>query len=207
MLVNVLTFSKMGCLRYIEEGAMRSDDRKLLEKAQAGSDCAFEKLIRKYDRKITQVICSLVGDAEDVRDLYQETFLRVYRSLPTFRYESDFYTWIYRIAVNLCLNHLRSRKRHPVVLDSPLDDGRILPNVPARSTPEDDLMNKELGTAIADALITLSPRQRIVFTLKHYEGRKLKEIADMIGCSENAAKNALFRATQKLRKLLAEYRE
>ena len=186
---------------------MRSDDRKLLEKAQAGSDRAFEKLIRKYDRRITQVICNLVGDAEDVRDLYQETFLRVYRSLPTFRYESDFYTWIYRIAVNLCLNHLRARKRHPVVNDSPLDDGRILPNVPARSTPEDDLMNKELGTAISDALTTLPPRQRIVFTLKHYEGRKLKEIADMIGCSENAAKNALFRATQKLRKLLAEYRE
>src|SRR5580693_10147868 len=90
-----------------------ADDRTLIERAQAGDRSAFELLVQRYDRQVLRLALNVVGSAEDARDVYQEAFLKIYRNLRSFRFECAFYTWIYRIVTNICLDHLRRRRSHP----------------------------------------------------------------------------------------------
>src|SRR5690349_20045430 len=90
-----------------------ADDRILIERAQAGDRPAFELLVQRYDRQVLRLALNVLGSAEDARDVYQEAFLKIYRNLPSFRFECAFYTWIYRIVTNICLDHLRRRRSHP----------------------------------------------------------------------------------------------
>ena len=191
-----------------------SDEEKLLiEHAQGGDREAFEELIRRHDRDILRLAFHMLGNREEAREVFQETFLKAYRSLSRFRFESSFYTWIYRIVTNLCLDHLRKKQVRkedaPVAVDSSGQEHDLLDQVPdgrAAANPERDLMRRELGSHINRALERLTPRERMVFELKHYHGLKLRTVGDILNTTEETAKNTLFRATQKLRGALADMR-
>ncbi len=191
----------------------RVDDTSLIRLAQRGDRAAFEALVRQYDQQVLRLALNISGSPQDAQDIYQEAFLKAYRHIGNFRFECSFYTWIYRIVTNLCLDHLRKRKTRKedsaVVTDSrgeEYDRMDSVPDVRAGSHPEKDFMRRELNARIAQALQHLTARERMVFELKHYQGLKLRTIGDMLNTSEETAKNTLFRATQKLRSSLSEMR-
>ncbi len=193
--------------------AARVDDYKLIRAAQQGDTSAFEDLVRQYDRAVLRLAVHITGSQEDAQDIYQEAFLRAYINLGSFRFECSFYTWMYRIVTNLCLDHLRkkhSRLRDLTVAVSPDGEeealvGRI-PDRSAASNPERSLLGREVRETIMRALKRLSPRERVVFELKHYHGMRLRTVAGILHTTEGTIKNTLFRATHKLRVELAEVR-
>jgi RNA polymerase sigma-70 factor (ECF subfamily) len=189
----------------------RADDEALVRQAQQGSTSAFEELVRHYDRVVLRLALNITGSYEDAQDIYQEAFLRAYRNLARFRFECSFYTWIYRIATNLCLDHLRQRQlRNRDILTERFEEGEeesVLDRVPDQrpdTSPERATLSREVRDRIRMALARLSPRERVVFELKHYQGLKLQTVATMLNTTENTIKNTLFRATHKLRVELAE---
>jgi RNA polymerase sigma-70 factor (ECF subfamily) len=191
----------------------RIDDTSLIREAQQGNRAAFEVLVRHYDQPVLRLALHLTGSESDAQDVYQEAFLKAYKNLGSFRFECSFYTWIYRIVTNLCLDHLRKRNVRkedaPVAVDASGEEySRLEQFADARSgaNPERDLMRRELGRKIGVALSMLTPRERIVFELKHYHGLRLRTVGEMLNTTEETAKNTLFRATQKLRAALAEMR-
>lgn len=193
--------------------ANRVDDTDLIRQAQRGDRAAFEALVRQYDQAVLRLAYHLTGSDQDAQDIYQEAFLKAYRHVGNFRFECSFYTWIYRIVTNLCLDHLRrkkTRREDPAIhTDAEGEEFDRMANVAderSGASPERDLMRRELGKRIALALTKLTPRERMVFELKHYQGLKLRTIGEMLQTTEETAKNTLFRATQKLRVSLAEMR-
>src|SRR6266481_5967535 len=189
---------------------VRVDDSALIREAQQGNSAAFEELVRHYDRAVLRLAVHLTGSQEDGQDIYQEAFLRAYINLARFRFECSFYTWIYRIVTNLCLDHLRkkhSRGRDLTTAVSP--DGEeeaVLDRMPDHRpafSPERSLQGRELRESIVRALRQLSPRERMVFELKHYHGIRLRTVAGILNTTEGTIKNTLFRATHKLRGELA----
>ncbi len=195
------------------QSAGRVDDTVLIREAQQGNRAAFEELIRQYDQAVLRLALHLTGSPDDAQDVYQEAFLKAYRSVVNFRFECSFYTWLYRIVTNLCLDHLRKkqvRKEEPaVVSDGEGEQFDLLDQVPdvrAAHNPEHDLLRREIAGKINTALAKLSVRERMVFELKHYQGLKLRTIGEILNTTEETAKNTLFRATQKLRVSLAEMR-
>src|SRR6476619_7435079 len=191
----------------------RIDDTLLVREAQRGNRAAFEELVRNYDQAVLRLAMHLTGSDHEAQDIYQEAFLKAYRNVGNFRFECSFYTWIYRIVTNLCLDHLRKRQVRkedaPVAVDSQGESYDLLEQVPdgrAASNPERDLMRRQLGDRINCALDRLTPRERMVFELKHYHGLKLRTVGEILHTTEETAKNTLFRATQKLRGALADMR-
>jgi RNA polymerase sigma-70 factor (ECF subfamily) len=191
----------------------RVDDTILIRRSQQGDTTAFEELVRNYDRSVLRLTMHLTDSTADAQDIYQETFLRAYRNIGRFRFECSFYTWIYRIVTNLCLDHLRKKQVRkedaPVGTDASGEEYSILDQVPdgrAGSNPEKDLMRRQLGDRINYALEKLTPRERLVFELKHYHGLKLRTVGEILHTTEETAKNTLVRATHKLRLRLAEER-
>jgi RNA polymerase sigma-70 factor, ECF subfamily len=187
-----------------------AEEQALVRKAQEGDRLAFEDLVRRYDRDVLRLALNLVHRSEDARDIYQEAFLRAYRNLHRFRFECSFYTWLYRIVTNVALDHLRRRTtRREEQAPAPLEtDGGVRdffdrqPELNASANPEKRLFGEELGRHINEAMKRLSPRERMVFEMKHYEGLRLRAIGDLLGTSEETVKNSLFRATRKLRQSL-----
>jgi len=195
------------------QGLGRIDDTTLVREAQHGNRAAFEELVRHYDQAVLRLAMHLTGTEHEAQDIYQEAFLKAYKNIGTFRFECSFYTWIYRIVTNLCLDHLRKRQVRkedgPVATDSAGEQYDVLEQVPdarAGANPERDLMRRELGARIGRALGQLTPRERMVFELKHYHGLKLRTVGEVLNTTEETAKNTLFRATQKLRGALADMR-
>jgi RNA polymerase sigma-70 factor, ECF subfamily len=192
------------------------DERVLVQHAQAGSRSAFEELVRRYDRDVLRLALNLMKRSEDARDVYQEAFLKVYRNLHRFRFECSFYTWLYRIVTNVCLDHLRRRQARPEdqapeTHASQFDEGSTdfferQREHRATLDPERHLLGQEIKARLASAMERLSPRERVVFEMKHYQGLKLRAIGDALGTSEETVKNSLFRATRKLRSELGELR-
>jgi RNA polymerase sigma-70 factor (ECF subfamily) len=195
------------------QNSNRIDDTLLVRQAQRGDRAAFEELVRHYDQQVLRLALHMTGSEAEAQDVYQDAFLKAYRNIGKFRFECSFYTWIYRIVTNLCLDHLRKRQVRkedaPVAVDSQGESYDLLEQVPdgrAASNPEHDLISRELGKKIGAALAQLSPRERMVFELKHYHGLKLRTVGEILQTTEDTAKNTLFRATQKLRGALAEMR-
>jgi RNA polymerase sigma-70 factor (ECF subfamily) len=187
-----------------------TSDADLIRLAQRGNDGAFTELVQRHDRAVFGLIARSVQHAEDAKDIYQEVFLRVYRGLKAFRFKSEFSTWLHRIAVNACIDHARHAQRtasayteaigvqpgtsgSPVV--EPASDGE---------DPQQRAVGAEISERIRKATDQLAPRQRMVFILRHYEGRSLKEIAGELRCSEGAVKRYLFDATQVMRRNLRD---
>jgi RNA polymerase sigma-70 factor (ECF subfamily) len=187
------------------------DEAGLIRAAQRGDQDAFERLVRTYDQSVLRVAMNLLRSPEEARDVYQEAFLKVYRNLHTFRFDCSFHTWLYRIVTNICLDHLRRRKvrkEESTFLDTSegvVDRAAQLEEEGAHSNPERQMWNRELAGKIDGALSALTPRERTVFELRHYEGLRLRAIGEIIGTTEEAAKNCLFRATQKMRSSLEAF--
>jgi RNA polymerase sigma-70 factor, ECF subfamily len=192
------------------------DERALVAEAQAGSRAAFEELVRRYDRDVLRLALNLMKRPEDARDVYQEAFLKVYRNLHRFRFECSFYTWLYRIVTNVCLDQLRRRQARPEDQAPEMNAAQHEEGITdfferqrehrATLDPERNMMGNEIRARIAIAMERLSPRERIVFEMKHYQGLKLRAIGDALGTTEETVKNSLFRATKKLRSALGELR-
>ena len=191
----------------------RATETELIREAQKGSRTAFEALVRQYDQAVLRLALRLTGSEQDAQDIHQEAFLKAYRYIGNFRFECSFYTWIYRIVTNLCLDQLRRKKTrredHAVVMDHSGDEIDLLASVSddrSFSNPAKELDRKYLGQKIQVALGKLTPRERMVFELKHYQGLRLRTIGEMLNTTEETAKNTLFRATKKLRTQLSELR-
>ncbi|HEX3375763.1 MAG TPA: RNA polymerase sigma factor [Candidatus Acidoferrales bacterium] len=187
-----------------------TDERALIERAQGGDREAFEELVHRYDRDVLRIALNILHRPEDARDVYQEAFLKIYKNLPRFRFECSFYTWTYRIVTNVCLDHLRRRSSRPEDQAPEAASNRNGDPIPgdffdrqadqtATSDPERRMQGLEISRRISSALTRLTPRERMVFEMKHYQGLKLKDIGDALGTTEETVKNSLFRATRKLR--------
>ncbi len=180
------------------------DELALIRRAQEGDPEAFEALVRAYDRNVLRLAMQVVHSQEEARDLYQEAFLKVYRSLRYFRLEARFSTWLYRVVMNVCLDYLRRQNTRKEVQGPEGEEGQpayfqTLPDESPALNPERSAHSKEIGRRIQAALQRLNPRERLVFELKHYQGLKLRAIGELCKTSEQTVKNCLFRATQKLR--------
>jgi RNA polymerase sigma-70 factor (ECF subfamily) len=191
----------------------RAPEMELIREAQAGSRAAFDALVRQYEQQVLRLALHLTGSEHDAEDIHQEAFLKAYRYIGNFRFECSFYTWIYRIVTNLCLDQMRRRKTrredNAIVADHAGGEIDLMASVSDErsfSNPGKELDRKQLGEKIQGALGTLTPRERMVFELKHYQGLRLRTIGEMLNTTEDTAKNTLFRATKKLRAQLAELR-
>ncbi len=188
-----------------------TDEKSLIQSAQTGDSAAFEQLVRSYDQNVLRMAVNLLHSEEDARDVYQEAFLRVYRNLPKFRFDCSFSTWLYRIVANLCLDQIRKRKvrkEEAASVDTAsgeLDRFQLLPERRADVDPQRQLMSSEVNTRVQEVLGRLTPRERLVFEMRHYQGMRLRAIGDALGVTEEAAKNCLFRATQKMRAALGDF--
>ncbi len=189
----------------------RTDEKSLIRAAQRGDGAAFEQLVRSYDANVLRMAYNLLHSEEDARDVYQDAFLRVYKKLPDFRFDSAFSTWLYRIVANLCLDQIRKRKVRKEEAGSietasgEVDRLQMIPERRADVDPQRQLMSTEVNNRIQEVLGSLSPRERLVFEMRHYQGLRLRAIGESLGVTEEAAKNCLFRATQKMRAALGDF--
>lgn len=191
--------------------AVSFDEADLIRAAQTGDQEAFATLVSNYDQGVLRLACNLLKNEQDAFDIYQETFLRVFRNLHSFRFDCSFRTWLYRIATNLCLDHLRKRKvrkEEPTAVTNPegtVDRMATVPELNPHRDPQRSLMSQELRQRVEEVLNTLTPRERMVFEMRHYQGMRLRNIGEVLGTTEEAAKNCLFRATQKMRAALGDF--
>jgi len=191
--------------------AERMNETALIRAAQGGDGEAFEQLVRSYDGNVLRMAFNLLRSEEDARDVYQEAFLRVYRNLPSFRFDCSFSTWLYRIVANLCLDQIRKRKvRKEEAASIKTGEGEVdrfqfLAEGRADVDPQRQLMSAEVSNRIQEVLAELTARERLVFEMRHFGGMRLRAIGEALGVTEEAAKNCLFRATQKMRSALGDF--
>jgi RNA polymerase sigma-70 factor (ECF subfamily) len=187
---------------------MTLSDTDLIVKAQRGDNSAFEELIYRYDRNVLSLAFKFVNNRDDAKDIYQEVFIRVFKSLKNFQFRSEFSTWLYRITTNVCLSFKKKQSRHHTVSinddDNESSEVHEIPDNEGNS-PERYVHSSEISSRINGALENLSQRQKMVFILKNYEGYKIKEIAVVLDCNEGTVKKYLFDANNKLRKYLSDF--
>lgn len=200
-----------GTITAVRGVSERADEEVLIRAAQRGDTEAFERLVRSYDQSVLRMALNLLRSPEDARDIYQEAFLRVYRNLPKFRFDCSFSTWLYRIVANLCLDQLRKRKVRKEESGNietqrgEMNRFEFLTEDRADVDPQRRLMSTEVQNRIQEVLNRLTSRERLVFEMRHYQGMRLRAIGEALGITEEAAKNCLFRATQKMRAALGDF--
>jgi RNA polymerase sigma-70 factor (ECF subfamily) len=182
----------------------------LVRRAQGGDEKAFEELVLLADRHVLDLAYNMTGNLADAQDVYQETFLRAFKSLQGFRFASSFRTWILRIALNQAINW---RKKHRIrsffsqsVHENVAEDSAYI-QFADDSDPSAGIHSQEILQHIQAGMDSLSAKERAVFALRHFQGIKIKEIAIMLDCAEGTVKNLLFRATKKMQKALRYYAE
>ena len=191
-------------------------DEELVARIKEGEDWATEKLVNRYQQKTYAIAYHMCGeDREEAKDLTQEAFLRVFRSLGKFRGDSSFYTWFYRIVVNVCLDSRRRSRRWKQIFSpwrqvqrgkgSQGDVPEEQPDMRDDINPVSALSGKQFAKEIKRSLKALPERQRLVFQLKVLHGMSIREIAQVIGTAEGTVKSHLFRATRFLREELKEW--
>lgn len=181
------------------------NDLLLVERTLAGDQRAYELLVLKYQRRIERLIARMVRDTDLIPDIAQETFIRAYRALHQFRGDAQFYTWLYRIAVNTAKKALMDLKRDPVVLESALrnsddEDETSRPGVEPTSdeTPETVLAAREVAEAVNAAMEALPEDLRQAVTLREIEGLSYEDIAQMMGCPIGTVRSRIFRAREAI---------
>ena len=179
-----------------------NSEAELIQLAQANDTEAFCTLAERYTRRIYLLAFHYCRNAQDAEDLSQEVWLKAYQALSSFRFDSSFYTWLRRITVNTFLNHQRSRSflrqgQTTIVQLLAVDSHGI--NLKSHVASEEAIFNKVLFESVMDAMAELTPSQRLVFLLRHYEGMSYEEIANAMNCSTGTAKKSVWRAIAKLR--------
>ena len=184
-------------------------DRQLVDKVLGGNKNAFDMLVLRHQHKVFGLVSRFVLDKAEVEDVCQEAFIKAYRALPTFRGESAFYTWLYRIAINTAKNHMLSRKRRPPATDVQLEDAEVTETGNALrdiANPENNFETQKLKKAIFDAIKELPDDLRTTFTLREFSGLSYEDITEVMGCPVGTVRSRIFRAREMLdrevRKLL-----
>ncbi|MBN2105217.1 RNA polymerase sigma factor [bacterium] len=179
----------------------------LIRKAQKGDTESFQLLVQEHDQKVLGLARQMLGNLQDTEDVYQEVFMRVYKKIHTFRFQSTFETWLYRIVVNTAINYRKTRNKHlnrTWIADDQTDDTSWTP-ADENPLPDELTINQEIQDQIQEAMDRLTVIQRTIFLLRFYQDFKIKDIAEIISCSEGTVKNTLFRSTQKIRRYLLKY--
>ena len=184
-----------------------AEDSQLVECFQDGDSEAFNLLYLRYRGRIHGVIRAIISNPEDALDVTQDVFLKAYQGLGNFKKASQFYSWIYRITINRCIDFMRQRSKHRVMSDDPVSDDVFYSNVANRhpSAPSKAVENEEFYVYLSRAVMQLSPKQREVFILRYREELPLKEIGRKMGRSTGTIKAHLFQAQRNLRALLLPY--
>ena len=188
----------------------RDLDQALVERVQRGDKAAFDLLVSKYQRKLSRLIARLVRDPGEVEDVTQEAFIKAYRALPTFRGDSAFYTWLYRIGINTAKNYLVAAGRRPPTATGHdadeaenFEDGERLRDI---NTPESVLMSRQIADTVNQAMSSLPEDLRSAIALREIEGMSYEEIAAAMDCPIGTVRSRIFRAreaiAEKLRPLL-----
>ncbi|TJZ67790.1 RNA polymerase sigma factor RpoE [Chitiniphilus eburneus] len=186
----------------LEKRTEREIDQELVSRAQAGDKRAFELLVAKYQRRIARLLSRLIRDPGEIEDVTQEAFIKAYRALPSFRGESAFYTWLYRIAINTAKNYLASLGRRPQLsADYEDEDGETLDaaaQIPDYHTPESELANREIVRTVNEVVETLPDELRTAITLREMEGLSYEDIASMMNCPIGTVRSRIFRAREAI---------
>ena len=183
---------------------MDPTDLELVQQCQAGKMSAFQELVSRYHQKVYMVILGLLRNREDALEVAQETFFRAYRKINGFQGGSSFYTWLYRIAVNLSIDAQRRQKRNPLDFRGTMDGVLELQNEVARD-PFADLHDKELREKLNRAINDLTPEHKAVIVLRTIEGLSYKDIGEILGCSEGTVMSRLHYARKKLQDKLSGF--
>lgn len=186
---------------------MSPGDEELVASARQGDRRAFEELVERHKRKAYHIAFDFTRDGEDAKDLSQEAFLKAFMNLKHFDGRSSFYTWFYRILVNLCLDHKRRGKRAPT---EEFDESTALQMDPSHEpakprSPDQQVLARQISAKVDAALESLPARQRAAFVLKNHQGLSIKEIAELLDTAEGTVKVHLHRAVRALREQLAEF--
>ncbi len=183
---------------------MEPSDWELVQKCQSGEMSAFQELVSRYHQKVYLVILGLLRNREDALEVAQETFLRAYRKIGGFQGGSSFYTWIYRIGVNLAIDAQRRQKRNPLDFRDSMDGVFESQNEVARD-PFAEEHDRELREGLIKAINDLTPEHKAVIVLRTVEGLSYKEIAAILGCSEGTVMSRLHYARKKLQEKLSPF--
>jgi RNA polymerase sigma-70 factor (ECF subfamily) len=184
------------------------DDDSLVRKARGGDAQAFRALVERYQRRVYRLALGMVKDPDEAMDITQETFVRVHRYLPSFKGDSAFFTWTYRIATNLCLDSARRRGRSERVEIDETDaeiEAHMDPPSAAFAGPQKAALNAELKEKIDDALSSLSENHRAILLLRDVEGLSYEELARALGIRKGTVMSRLFHARLKMQRKLREY--
>ncbi len=181
----------------------REIDQQLVERAQRGDKQAFDLLVIKYQRKLARLLSQFIRDAAEVEDVAQETFIKAYRSLSSFRGESAFYTWLYRIGINAAKNYLVAQKRRALNATNGFDiedaenfeGGSQLREL---NTPESELMSKQIAQTVHQTLQALPEELRTAITLREIDGLSYEEIANIMNCPTGTVRSRIFRAREAI---------
>jgi RNA polymerase sigma-70 factor, ECF subfamily len=181
------------------------DESILISRAAEGDRAAFHTLVERHRPLVYRVAYQFAGNHHDADDIAQEVFIKVYQSLDRFRHDAQFSSWLYRVAMNACIDHHRRQAPHLANRES--DDPELsLGATPAEGPdPEDQAAGAELGAVLQSAIDQLPPRQRLIFVMRHYEGLKLREIASALGLQDGTVKRQLHSAVHRLRRVLAAH--
>lgn len=190
---------------------MGESEQILLERSKAGDVAAFEKLIEAYQKKIFNLAFRMIGNYDDANDLAQEALIRIFRSIPNFKGESTFSTWIYRITTNICLDEIRKRKnRKALSLDEEIhsEDGEIQRQIMSDDPLPDEIAEREeLRSIVNNAINSLPEEQRLILSLRDIQGLRYEEIAEVLDCPGGTVKSRINRARQALKNALVSKRE
>ncbi len=180
----------------------RDLDRQLVERAQRGDKHAFELLVSKYQRKLARLLARFIRDPVEVEDVAQEAFIKAYRALPSFRGDSAFYTWLYRIGINTAKNYLVAMgRRAPTTTEfnsedaESFEDGEQLRDI---NTPESMMMSKEIARTVSDTMEQLPEELRDAITLRELEGLSYEDIATIMNCPIGTVRSRIFRAREAI---------
>ncbi|HEV8342557.1 MAG TPA: sigma-70 family RNA polymerase sigma factor [Candidatus Binatia bacterium] len=184
--------------------AVELSDWELVQRCQAGEIEAFQELVARYHHKVFVVILGILNHREDAQEVAQETFFRAYKKIRGFRGGSAFYTWLYRIAVNLSIDFQRRQKRNPMEFRESLDDVAERQEESGRD-PFQNLQDKEIGKRLLAAIKELTPDHRAVIVMRAVEGLSYKDISRILGCSEGTVMSRLHYARKKLQEKLGPF--
>lgn len=177
----------------------------LIARAAAGDRTAFHALVERHRPMVYRVAYQFAGNHHDADDIAQEVFIKVFQALARFRQDAQFTSWLYRIAMNACIDHRRRQSPHLAHREMDEPDLALDATPAAEPGPEDRAAGAELGAAMQAAVDQLPPRQRLIFVMRHYEGLKLHEIASALGLQDGTVKRQLHTAVHRLRRVLAAH--